>query len=144
MIDIKTSSYTIYTIHKITCKKFKEKIDSEERITVYSFENNKYLYAIHPDRLPIGVNEDGEPDVFMQHKLQMSKNDNIYLFSDGYADQFGGPNDKKFMYKKMRELFVSIHGRSMVKQKDALNESINMWMGTTDQIDDILVMGVRI
>ncbi|MBL4653373.1 MAG: SpoIIE family protein phosphatase [Flavobacteriales bacterium] len=122
----------------------KERIENEERITSYCCENGKCLYAIAPDRLPIGVNEDGEPDVFMQHELQMDKNDIIYLFSDGYADQFGGPNDKKFMHKKMRELLMSIHDRSMTKQKEALNERIKMWMGNTDQIDDILVMGVRV
>ena len=109
----------------------------------YEYDGKKILVIV-PDRLPIGVNEDGEPDVFMYHKLQLDKNDSVYLFSDGYADQFGGPKGKKFMKKKLRQLLVSVHKQSMLKQKESLNENFNMWMGQNDQVDDILVMGVRL
>ncbi|MBL4624634.1 MAG: SpoIIE family protein phosphatase [Flavobacteriales bacterium] len=120
-----------------------QKTIDTERVRSYQIDDT-LLYSIASDRLPIGVNEDGEPDVFMEHSLQLSKNDIIYLFSDGYADQFGGPKGKKYLYKRLRKFLVSIHKQSMVKQKEELNENIIMWMRQNEQVDDIIVMGVRV
>jgi serine phosphatase RsbU (regulator of sigma subunit) len=68
----------------------------------------------------------------------------IYLFSDGYADQFGGPKRKKFMYRQLEELLISIRNKSMEEQKEILDKTIEAWKGNLDQIDDILIIGIRI
>jgi serine phosphatase RsbU (regulator of sigma subunit) len=68
----------------------------------------------------------------------------IYLFSDGYRDQFGGKDNKKFMSKKFNDLLLSIHQRPLLEQKDILDKTIEEWKGNHPQTDDILVMGLRL
>jgi serine phosphatase RsbU (regulator of sigma subunit) len=74
----------------------------------------------------------------------LKKGDVIYIFSDGYADQFGGPNGKKFMANHFRDLLLGVHKHPIDKQKDILNKTIEEWRGPLDQVDDILVIGVKI
>jgi serine phosphatase RsbU (regulator of sigma subunit) len=66
------------------------------------------------------------------------------LFSDGYADQFGGPNGKKFKHSQLKEIVFSIHQKSLKEQKKILNEIFEKWKGSLDQVDDVLVMGIRV
>jgi len=66
-----------------------------------------------------------------------------YIYSDGYADQFGGPEGKKFMYKQFRDLILSVQDYSMEKQKDVLEKNFDEWKGESPQIDDVIVMGVK-
>jgi len=68
----------------------------------------------------------------------------IYLFSDGYVDQFGGPDDKKFKYRRFRHMLLSNYEKPVEEQKSILKRVINTWRGRMEQIDDILVMGIRI
>ena len=68
----------------------------------------------------------------------------LYLFSDGYADQFGGAKGKKFMIKSLKELFVEIHKQPMNKQHKHLDKTLLAWAGEREQIDDILIIGFRI
>ena len=68
----------------------------------------------------------------------------IYLFSDGYADQFGGPKGKKFKYKPFQELLISIAHLPLVEQKQVLDSTIESWRGGLDQVDDMLVIGIRV
>ena len=68
----------------------------------------------------------------------------IYLFSDGYADQFGGPENKKYFTKRFEELLFDIHDKPLNEQKELLKASLYDWMGSNDQVDDILVIGIRI
>ena len=68
----------------------------------------------------------------------------IYLFSDGYPDQFGGKKGKKFMVNQFRQLLLSIHKKPMEEQKRLLDKTLEDWKGAEDQVDDILVMGVKI
>lgn len=68
----------------------------------------------------------------------------IYLFTDGFADQFGGPKGKKFKYKPLQELVLSIASKPMHTQHDILLETITTWKGPLEQIDDICVIGIRI
>jgi serine phosphatase RsbU (regulator of sigma subunit) len=65
----------------------------------------------------------------------------IYLFTDGYADQFGGPEGKKYKYRRFRHLLLNIHKLPMSQQKAYLNQSIEDWRGNREQIDDILILG---
>ncbi len=68
----------------------------------------------------------------------------LYLYTDGYADQFGGPKGKKFKYKKLNELLVSISEKPTTEQKEILNAQLQEWKGELEQVDDILVIGIRV
>lgn len=85
-----------------------------------------------------------EQQLFEEHTIQLEKEDSFYLFSDGYADQFGGPDRKKLMTKKFKEILLSIQNLSMKKQQEYLDDFIEKWRGNNEQIDDILVIGVKI
>lgn len=81
---------------------------------------------------------------YTNHVIEVKDNDMIYLFSDGYVDQFGGPDEKKFKYRRFRNLLLNNHHRPLDEQKDVLKRIINAWRGQLEQVDDILVMGIRI
>jgi serine phosphatase RsbU (regulator of sigma subunit) len=81
---------------------------------------------------------------FLQHSVTLQKGDTFYLFTDGYADQFGGPNVKKLMTKKFKDILVSIQNKSMPEQQKHLDNFIEEWRGNTEQVDDILVIGIRV
>ena len=106
------------------------------------FIRNGELTQIKPDKQPIGKFDDAKP--FTKHSINLEKGDVIYTFSDGYADQFGGPKGKKFMYKPFRELLLSIHQKPMDEQHHLLKNSFDDWKGPMEQIDDVCVIGVRI
>ena len=87
------------------------------------------------------MNPSGIP--YTNHDFDLMENDIVYMFSDGYADQFGGSENKKFMYRRLRYLLMSIHSFPMDDQKTILDENIRTWMGDNDQIDDIMVIGFK-
>lgn len=100
------------------------------------------VFQYVPDKRPIGGFElNGHS--FTDHRIQLKKGDAIYIFSDGYADQFGGIKGKKFLYRRFRELLVRIHQNPMDRQKGLLIEALNEWRGVQEQVDDILVIGMR-
>ncbi len=94
------------------------------------------------DKQPIGKFAFSIP--FNQIEIQLKAGDSIYLSSDGYPDQFGGEKNRKFMYKKFKELFLSINGHDMVDQHKALDESFNIWKGDNEQVDDVCIIGIKI
>jgi serine phosphatase RsbU (regulator of sigma subunit) len=110
---------------------------------MYLIRNNK-LIKYKADHFPIGAFEGDKPQLFTNNEIDLAENDCLYFFSDGYADQFGGPDDKKFMYKRFEELLLEVHAKPMEKQKEILTTRFLEWKGDDDQIDDILVMGIRI
>jgi serine phosphatase RsbU (regulator of sigma subunit) len=81
---------------------------------------------------------------FTNHEFQLQKGDSIYLLTDGFEDQFGGPNYKKFMSKHLKELLVSNSQKSMAEQNQVLETSLKEWIGKGEQTDDITVVGLRI
>ena len=81
---------------------------------------------------------------YIGHKIQLQDDDMIYLFSDGFADQFGGPNKKKFMSKLLKQTLIDIHQLSMPEQETKLNQIFNNWKGDLAQVDDVLVLGFKI
>ena len=103
---------------------------------------NGELLETKPDKQPVGFYT-GEQKPFTHHELTLEKGDTVYIFSDGYHDQFGGPKDKKFMLKNFKKLLLSIQDKSMNEQKTILEETMDEWKGDTEQVDDILVIGVR-
>jgi len=104
---------------------------------------NKELQEANADRMPVGFHD--KLDVpFTNTQLDIQKGDNIYIFSDGYIDQFGGENGKKFMAKKFKQLLVSIQDQSMERQRETLDNTITDWRGELDQVDDIMVIGLKV
>jgi len=80
---------------------------------------------------------------FNRSTFRLQKGDILYLFSDGYADQFGGPENKKFMYRRLRHLLLTISKYPLPDQERIIDETIASWMGGHDQIDDMMILGVR-
>jgi serine phosphatase RsbU (regulator of sigma subunit) len=105
-------------------------------------DNNLIRYKA--DRFPIGAFEGSKPQLFNNNVIDLFKGDCLYLFSDGYADQFGGPENKKFMYRRFEELLLEIHNEPMENQKEIMKERLSEWKGKNDQVDDILVIGIKI
>lgn len=106
---------------------------------LYIIGDNK-LTEIKGEKLTIGL--PGELS-FTNHRITIEQGDVIYLFSDGYADQFGGPHNKKYMYRRFRHLLLTIHKFPMQEQKAIINESIESWMEEEEQVDDMLVIGLK-
>ncbi|MCK4826820.1 tetratricopeptide repeat protein, partial [bacterium] len=107
------------------------------------------LKEIKADSMPVGIGFEAGKS-FTNHIIKIQKGDTIYLFSDGYVDQFGGPMDKKFKYTQFRQLLLNIQDKIMLDQKNILEHTIEDWMNNTDkygnsykQVDDILVMGIK-
>jgi len=103
------------------------------------------LHEIKADRMPIGIYI-REKD-FTLNEYDYQPGDTFYIFSDGYPDQFGGPKGQKFKTKVMKALLASIQSKSMAEQKEILNTTIEDWIAETpgqDQIDDMVVIGVRL
>ncbi len=101
------------------------------------------LITYKGDKMPIGIHQLAD-ESFTLNEIDLKKGDIMYTFSDGYADQFGGPKGKKFMSKKMKELFLEIHKLDMDVQKKILKDSLYNWMENHEQVDDVIVMGVRV
>jgi serine phosphatase RsbU (regulator of sigma subunit) len=96
------------------------------------------------DKQPIGVFLDSEPKPFTKHTIPVEQGDMFYLFTDGYADQFGGEKGKKFKYKSLQQLLVSINEKPVEEQRSILDHEFEKWKGNINQIDDVCIVGVRI
>ncbi|MCE3229099.1 MAG: nprA [Bacteroidetes bacterium] len=104
---------------------------------------NTMIEEIDPDKRPIGYFKGlGLP--FTNHKLELQKGDTVYIFTDGYADQFGGPRGKKFKYKQLKDLLISIQSKPMHEQEGILIDTLNSWRGNLEQVDDVCIIGVRV
>ena len=101
------------------------------------------LQIFKGDKFPIGAFYGEKLEHFTNLQLDLKKGDSVYIFSDGYPDQFGGEKGKKFKYKQFQELLLSIQDKSMKEQKAILDKTIVDWMGKLEQVDDILVIGAR-
>ena len=101
------------------------------------------LEKIEGDKYPIGGSQLDSNRIFTTHTLHLNTNDSIYLFSDGYADQFGGEKGKKFMVKKFYQNLLSIHHLTMNEQKQELENQFNDWKADYEQVDDVLVIGIK-
>ena len=102
------------------------------------------LTEIKGDKQAISGSTDDVKKPFTNHSFQLEKDDIIYLLTDGYADQFGGPKGKKFKHKQLENLLMAICNLPLDKQKEMLNEKFEEWRGTQEQVDDVTVIGVKI
>jgi len=104
------------------------------------------MIEVKADRMPIGLfgTELNELKPFTRHIVPIMPGDSIYMFSDGYCDQIGGPNIKKYQIKNLKKVFYQIHKLSMSEQKKIIKQNLDEWKGDLPQIDDILMMGIKI
>lgn len=107
---------------------------------LWMIKNNE-LVEIKSDRQAINYTENPQP--FTNHELIADKNDKLYLFTDGFADQFGGDKGKKLKYKSFKKLLLSIAGKSPEEQKNALDQFFMEWKGNLEQVDDVCVIGIQ-
>ena len=124
--------------------------DSQGYIVEWAGANNPLWYftnnvinEITADKQPIGNTDNPKP--FTTHKLQLSKGDIIYLFTDGYADQFGGPKGKKFKYKQFQELLIATNSNTNLSETEkVLYDTFTNWKGNLEQVDDVCIIGIRV
>ncbi len=102
------------------------------------------LIETKADKFPIGLSIDDQLRLFTNHTFDLIEGDMIYIFSDGYPDQFGGPLGKKFKYDQFRKMLIEIHELSPRKQHKQLTSRFDEWMGELVQLDDVLVIGLRV
>jgi serine phosphatase RsbU (regulator of sigma subunit) len=110
---------------------------------VWLIRNNE-LIEYKADKMPVDMHDNFAQKPFTLHEIQLQKHDVLYMFTDGYADQFGGEKGKKFMYKPFKQLLLSTAHLPMVEQKQVLTTTFNNWKGNLEQVDDVCVMGIRI
>jgi tetratricopeptide (TPR) repeat protein len=139
-------------------EKSEEEVKDGMDIAICSLEGNKLQYAgahnplwiirngviieTKANKQPIGQFDNPEP--YTTHSFDLEAGDSIYIFSDGYVDQFGGEKGKKFKSNAFRELLLSIQDKPMEEQKTIIDESFESWRGDLEQIDDVCVIGVKI
>ena len=129
-------------------------LDTENNMMQYAGANNPLyvikenkgkpeLKEIKADRMPLGYYP-GKEKSFSNQNIQLETGDTFYIFSDGFIDQKGGREEKKFLSKNFKKLLLEINDQAMQDQKKILEESLSDWMGDQAQIDDLLVLGVRV
>ncbi|NOZ46102.1 MAG: SpoIIE family protein phosphatase [Chlorobi bacterium] len=125
-------------------------IDSESNILQYAgafnplyIFRNKELIEIKADRMPVGIYILEKP-MFTNHEIQLIKNDTLFIFSDGFADQIGGAENKKFMIKNLKGLLSEHSHKPMLAQKEIYETTLDNWKNDQPQIDDILLIGFRV
>lgn len=102
----------------------------------------KEILEFKGDRSPIGYYSKGKP--FTTQEIDVKAKDTLYMFSDGYSDQIGGEHFKKFLPRRFRQLLIDINSQSMEERKESLVKNFNTWRGTYQQVDDIIVMGIKV
>ncbi len=125
------------------CTIEKNKVEFAGAFNPMILVRNDEVIQVKADRMPIGDYLDKNNHPFTNHEYTISKGDSIYLFTDGYPDQFGGENDKKIGSKAFRELLVEVSSKTADDQEIHLNKYIQKWMGKTSQIDDMLIIGMK-
>lgn len=126
------------------------KIDFKNMKLQYAAANNSFcivrdnqLLICKADKIPVGKSHN-DTALFTYNEIALQKGDMIYTYTDGYGDQFGGPKGKKFKHKKLKEIMTDVANQSMEEQRQTLNSSFENWMGKLEQVDDVLVIGVRV
>jgi serine phosphatase RsbU (regulator of sigma subunit)/Flp pilus assembly protein TadD len=101
------------------------------------------IIEFEADKFPVGRHH-GQMNYFHSQAFEVKEGDQLFLFTDGFADQFGGPKGKKFGYKQLRDLLVAVHDLPIAAQKRKIEEKMKEWRGNAEQVDDILLLGFRI
>lgn len=110
--------------------------------SLYMVRNGE-IETIKADRMPIGIHE-RDKEMFNNNDLEIQKGDQFYIMSDGYVDQFGGEDGKKFMAKRFKELLLNIYSKPMQEQQEIFEKELIKWRGDIEQVDDVLIIGIRV
>jgi serine phosphatase RsbU (regulator of sigma subunit) len=110
---------------------------------IWLIRNETITELFKPDKIPVGRSPKEETP-FTPHETNLQKGDQVYFLTDGFADQFGGPKGKKFKYKQMQQLLLQFHSLSMDEQKQSMEKAFSDWKGKVEQVDDILVIGIKV
>ena len=123
--------------------------DKVSNMITYAAANNepilisdKQIVELAKDKMPVGKGERAES--FTLHTIDYKTGDVLYLYTDGFADQFGGPKGKKFKYKPLNELLLLNSDLAMKGQENILENEFNNWKQNLEQIDDVLIVGIRL
>ncbi|HXU27014.1 MAG TPA: SpoIIE family protein phosphatase, partial [Bacteroidia bacterium] len=119
-----------------------EQIQWSGAYNVLWYFQNKQLHEITADKQPIGKSDYRK--AFTTHKIDYKVDTTFYLFTDGYADQFGGAKGKKFKYKQLEEKLLANCEKELKTQKEFLNTTFENWKGDLEQVDDVTIIGIRI
>jgi serine phosphatase RsbU (regulator of sigma subunit) len=121
---------------------------NQTKTITYAAANNKPILIkngqyneLAADKMPVGAGERKED--FKLYSIDVEQGDSLYLYTDGYADQFGGPKGKKFKYKPLNELILGNHTQSLSNQKKVLPDNFNDWRGNLEQVDDVCIIGLK-
>lgn len=114
----------------------------EQATTISTPETNLFLHEVKATQQPVGRSSKGLP--FETHTLKLSASEAIYLYTDGYADQFGGSKEKKIKSVSLKKLLLSVAGQSLDSQREALRKNFNDWKGNLEQVDDVCIVGVKL
>ena len=124
--------------------------DFENNVLEFSLANNPLwlvrdgqITEFKPDKMPVGKYGDVLKPFTLQ-KIELKKGDIVYTFTDGFADQFGGPKGKKFKYKQLEELLLTNSQLAMEEQKKKLDTAFEAWRGNLEQVDDVCIIGLKI
>ena len=107
------------------------------------FIQNGELQIVKGSKYPVGSKQYGHEKQFDMHQFSIQPKDVVYIFSDGFQDQFGGKKHKKYLTKRFRQLLYSMHQLPTAEQQSMLNNELKSWKGTHEQTDDILVIGLK-
>ena len=125
-------------------------LDLDTKVLEFAGANNPLYYVnknvikeVKPDKQPVGYMPERN-DKFTNHRIQLEEGDAVYIFSDGFADQFGGPKGKKYKYQQLRDILLKNYSQPMNIQKEELLSSFKAWKGDLEQIDDVCLIGARI
>jgi serine phosphatase RsbU (regulator of sigma subunit) len=103
---------------------------------------NNVLKHLNYDKMPVGRGEKSLP--FSEFEIVLDEDATVYIYTDGYADQFGGIKGKKFKYKQLNELLLNINHTPFISQKDVLSQTFKNWQGELEQVDDVCILGVKL
>jgi tetratricopeptide (TPR) repeat protein len=138
----------LYIIRNLENSKFNDIVDQFTNVQIYEPEKLAFI-EIKPDKMPVAIHI--KMNSFTNNIIDLQDGDKIYIFSDGFADQFGGPKGKKFKYKQFKDLLISNSNVPMLTQKEILNKSIEDWKSykniegvNYEQVDDILIIGIEV
>lgn len=135
----------LYFVRPLTDKE-KKMVEKNQELDVPQgdlYNNNYLLQQTRGDKMPIGISsKNNEP--FSLHEVDMKPGYTLYMFSDGYVDQFGGPEGKKFMAKAFKKLLLEVQDYPMEEQGKILNDTLIEWQGELPQVDDIIVIGIKL
>ena len=133
----------------IICIDMSMPVRAESRTITYAAANNSPLIIRNKEQIQLSCNKMPvgkgiKTDSFETFTLHYQKNDSLYLFTDGYPDQFGGPKGKKFKYKPLEELLLKNEPLSLEVQKEKLNTTFEDWKGNLEQVDDVCIIGIKL